>query len=86
MKMGSPELPNDENITRPAVNNLPMHGASDDSDNENIDEDYAGYQPLAIDEDTTEQQNNESAENDDDEDDNYDYSVKYLANALIRNR
>lgn len=58
MAMGSPELPHeDENdIVRPQTNNLPMHGntgASDDSDNENMDDGYAGYQPLAIDDDTT---------------------------------
>lgn len=72
--MGSPELPNeDENtIQRPQVNNLPMHGAvggttSDESDIEN-DDGYAGYQPLALDDEINDfnmdDEDNEDIDND----------------------
>lgn len=83
--MGSPELPveDENNIDRPPVNSLPMHGingiggTSDDSDNENMDDAYAGYQPLAFDEDTMEYsvQMENNNEMDDDENDDYDYQV-----------
>lgn len=79
--MGSPELPNeDENtISRPQVNNLPMHGAvggtSDESDNENADDGYAGYQPLAIDDDT----NDFNMDEDNDDDDNDDYTSNFAS-------
>lgn len=83
--MGSPELPSEENdISRPAASSLPMHGenatVSDDSDVENADGGYSGYQPLALDEETMEYrienagQENENDENDY-EDDDFDYSV-----------
>lgn len=82
--MGSPDLPPTENdITRPSANILPMHGgnttASDDSDMENIDSAYLGYQPLNLDEETMEYRNegNEQVneEEEDDGDDDFDYSV-----------
>lgn len=82
--MGSPDLPSEENdITRPTVNNLPMHGgnttASDDSDMENIDTAYLGYQPLNLDEETMEYRNDPSnQENEDDADDDFDYSVCFF--------
>lgn len=86
--MGSPELPSEENdISRPAASSLPMHGenvtASDDSDVENADGGYSGYQPLTLDEETMEYrienagQENENDENDY-EDDDFDYSVCLL--------
>lgn len=81
--MGSPDLPNEENnITRPAASSLPMHGgnttASDDSDVDNIEAGYVGYQPLSLDEETMEYRNEANEQNnddDDDGDDDYDYSV-----------
>lgn len=79
--MGSPDLPSEENdITRPTANSLPMHGgnttASDDSDMEMIDTGYLGYQPLNLDEETMEYRNDSNdQENDDDADDDFDYSV-----------
>lgn len=80
--MGSPDLPNEENnITRPAASSLPMHGgnttASDDSDVDNIENGYVGYQPLSLDEETMEYRNeiNGQDNDDDDADDNFDYSV-----------
>lgn len=84
-KMGSPELPSEENnIARPMASSLPMHGenatGSDDSDAENGDGSYGGYEPLALDEETMEYRNantGQDNENDDDDDgdDHYDYSV-----------
>lgn len=81
--MGSPDLPNEENnITRPAASSLPMHGgnttASDDSDVDNIEAGYVGYQPLSLDEETMEYRNEVNEQNNDDEDDgddDFDYSV-----------
>lgn len=80
--MGSPDLPNEENdISRPAASSLPMHGgnttASDDSDVDNIEAGYVGYQPLSLDEETMEYRNetNEQDNDDDDADDDFDYSV-----------
>lgn len=84
--MGSPDLPpNENNISRPAASNLPMHGgnttASDDSDMEIIDSTYLGYQPLNLDEETMEYRNeaneqaNEYDDDNDDGDDDFDYSV-----------
>lgn len=79
--MGSPDLPNDENnISRPAASSLPMHGgnttASDDSDMENIEAGYVGYEPLSLDEETMEYRNESiELENEDDADDDFDYSV-----------
>lgn len=83
-KMGSPDLPNEENnISRPVASSLPMHGgnttASDDSDVENIENIVgSGYQPLSLDEETMEyrnESNEQDNDNDDDADDNFDYSV-----------
>lgn len=80
--MGSPDLPSEENnISRPAASNLPMHGntASDDSDMEIIDAGYVGYEPLSLDEETMEYRNEGiHQENDDDGDDDYDYSVRFI--------
>lgn len=82
--MGSPDLPSEENdISRPAASSLPMHGgnttASDDSDMEIIDADYAGYQPLSLDEETMEYRievnGTNEHDNDDHGDDDFDYSV-----------
>lgn len=83
--MGSPDLPNEENnISRPVASSLPMHGgnttASDDSDVDNIEAGYVGYQPLSLDEETMEyrnESNEQDNDNDDDDDgdDNFDYSV-----------
>lgn len=84
--MGSPELPGEEeSISRPPANSLPMHGggnttASDDSDAENADGGYGGYQPLTLDEETMEYrngaaENGQENEDDDDGDDHFDYSV-----------
>lgn len=80
--MGSPDLPNDENyISRPVASSLPMHGnpqTSDDSDVDNNETGYVGYQPLSLDEDTMEYRNTETENgNNDNEDDDYDYSVCY---------
>lgn len=89
--MGSPELPNDDdNIARPPANNLPMHGAnttgSDESDNENMNEEYVGYQPLAIDEDTIETTNQYvDSTMGDDEDDDYDYQVNIFSIITLHN-
>lgn len=82
--MGSPDLPNDENnISRPVASSLPMHGgnitASDDSDLENIENGYAGYQPLAFDEETMEYTNENNDELDEtDADDDFDYQVSQI--------
>lgn len=82
--MGSPDLPNEENnISRPAATSLPMHGgnttASDDSDMDNIEAGYVGYQPLSLDEETMEYRNETNdQDNADDADDDFDYSVCLL--------
>lgn len=86
--MGSPDLPSEENnISRPAVNSLPMHGnttASDDSDMEIIDAGYVGYQPLNLDEETMEYRNDSNEqENDDDGDDDFDYSVCFINSFIL---
>lgn len=78
--MGSPDLPSEENnISRPVASSLPMHGnttASDDSDMENIEAGYVGYQPLSLDEETMEYRSETNEpDNGDDEDDDFDYSV-----------
>lgn len=84
--MGSPDLPNEENnLPTPLGSSLPMHGgnitASDDSDMDNVDNGYAGYQPLAFDEETMEytndNANNELDDENEDEDDHFDYSVRF---------
>lgn len=81
--MGSPDLPNDEdNICRPVANALPMHGngtVSDDSDIENNENGYVGYQPLAFNEETMEYTNENTTTEDagSDADDDYDYQVSF---------
>lgn len=87
--MGSPDLPSDENnISRPIASALPMHGngtASDDSDIENNENGYVGYQPLAFDEETMEYTNENLATEDagSDADDDYDYQVSFLRKTMI---
>lgn len=86
--MGSPDLPSDENnISRPVASILPMHGngtASDDSDIENNENGYVGYEPLAFDEETMEytNQNPTTEDGGSDADDDYDYQVSLLLEML----